>query len=1031
MSNLATIVNNILADSGIDDINVVVTTGSYSNPAWITSLAWTKITGAPSNIVTGTGTSGQISFWNGTTTQAGDNGLLWNNSSKLLRVVNGGIEINNGSSTGLLYKRGDAFDFSIENSTGNLEFFNYGADDRIMRLVKSTNRVSIGNDPSPTSKLFVRGVGSTSATFSFNIVNSSLTNLLSVRDDGQVSTSGDILMNSNLVATQSWVNSQGFVTGGPFAALNGNTSNSFGVFELTYAATTFNPAAAPRTTLNPMSVKMWNNYFNGTGLGSDYGTVMEYYSLGAHVDSQVYFDAGGGSWYRSASYAAGWQAWKEYITSANIGSQSVSFATTAGSITGQANSATITAATAATANTIVLRDGNGDIYSRYSFSSYVNTSDNDEAGITRFVIKNGDNYHRSATTTVAADIIRGVASGSWGISITGNAATATILQTARTLTIGGTGKAFNGSANVAWSLSEIGVPSKSGEGAIGTWGINITGNANSVTNGVYTTGDQTIGGLKTFSSTVTANRYSGINSLILNNYTTLNPSSNVFLYSQPNDRDAWIFLDSADTASNWGLYHRQIDSAVGGLPGNSIGFIGGGASTLQAYISLANGDAYFRGTTTIGGNISAANLSGTNTGDQTNISGSATSLNSSNFIERNGETNYNTSFEATPAGTARYIGDVGGGANNPGNTWWVVQNFRHSNSSNFWGTQVAWGWEDNQNRLATRNVSGGSYGAWVYYLNSANFNSYAPTLTGGGASGTWGISITGAADSVNGLTLTSSANNLNPDNVTQNQIGYNTSVALFGQTDGGLYSSAYSSAWIHQIFGDFRTGQIAIRGKNNNTWQAWRTVLDSSNYNSYAPTLTGGGATGTWAINISGNASSATNAGNSNTVANLSPPLFFNNMGQPHTAYNDANNVGDFGVRYINGTANSPNTGSSQYYGFTLGLGADYAFSSYASQFYWGRFGNPYVSVRFNEGGAWGAWSKIWAGYADSAGSVAWTNVSGRPTALSAFTNDTGFISNSSDAFPSIPRTNFIVTLTAAEYAALSPKQTDTLYVVV
>jgi hypothetical protein len=47
MSNLATIVNNILADSGIDDINVVVTTGSYANPPWITSLAWSKITGSP------------------------------------------------------------------------------------------------------------------------------------------------------------------------------------------------------------------------------------------------------------------------------------------------------------------------------------------------------------------------------------------------------------------------------------------------------------------------------------------------------------------------------------------------------------------------------------------------------------------------------------------------------------------------------------------------------------------------------------------------------------------------------------------------------------------------------------------------------------------------------------------------------------------------------------------------------------------------------------------------------------------------
>lgn len=138
-------------------------------------------------------------------------------------------------------------------------------------------------------------------------------------------------------------------------------------------------------------------------------------------------------------------------------------------------------------------------------------------------------------------------------------------------------------------------------------------------------------------------------------------------------------------------------------------------------------------------------------------------------------------------------------------------------------------------------------------LHAGNYNSYSPTLTGGGASGTWGISISGNAVSVSGLTITSSAGGINPDSVTQNQIGYNTSVNLFGQTDGGLYSSAHSSSWIHQIYGDFRTGQIAIRGKNNGTWQSWRTVLDSGNYNSYSPTLTGGGASGTWDISVTGN----------------------------------------------------------------------------------------------------------------------------------------------------------------------------------
>jgi hypothetical protein len=41
-------------------------------------------------------------------------------------------------------------------------------------------------------------------------------------------------------------------------------------------------------------------------------------------------------------------------------------------------------------------------------------------------------------------------------ALSGNATTATTLQTARTFTIGATGKTFNGSANVTWTLAEIG-----------------------------------------------------------------------------------------------------------------------------------------------------------------------------------------------------------------------------------------------------------------------------------------------------------------------------------------------------------------------------------------------------------------------------------------------------------------------------------------------------------------------------------------------------------------------------------------------
>ena len=102
----------------------------------------------------------------------------------------------------------------------------------------------------------------------------------------------------------------------------------------------------------------------------------------------------------------------------------------------------------------------------------------------------------------------------------------------------------------------------------------------------------------------------------------------------------------------------------------------------------------------------------------------------------------------------------------------------------------------------------------------------------------------------------------------------------------------------------------------------------------------------------------------------LGAVIIFNNMNQSHGTYTDANLVGDFGFRYLQGATNGPAIPSAtQYYGMTLGLGAEYGFASYASQFYWPRQGTgglPYPSVRFKEAGSWSAWSKIYAGWADA-----------------------------------------------------------------
>ena len=124
--------------------------------------------------------------------------------------------------------------------------------------------------------------------------------------------------------------------------------------------------------------------------------------------------------------------------------------------------------------------------------------------------------------------------------------------------------------------------------------------------------------------------------------------------------------------------------------------------------------------------------------------------------------------------------------------------------------------------------------------------------------------------------------------------------------------------------------------------------------------------------------------GNAATVSNLTATQLYNNMGEGHstrTTFDASTPSYGFGYRFVQGSTNGPGTGGSQFYSWYIGLGDQYPATgagSYGAMFAVDRnVSTPYLSVRYNENNGFTSWRKMYAGYADSAGSVSGANVSG------------------------------------------------------
>jgi hypothetical protein len=150
-----------------------------------------------------------------------------------------------------------------------------------------------------------------------------------------------------------------------------------------------------------------------------------------------------------------------------------------------------------------------------------------------------------------------------------------LLGSNKTITIGSTSTTLGGT-----STSLAGLTSVTSTAFTGSLQGGISGNAATVTNGVYTTGDQSIAGVKTFSDTLKVLKGSRTLTIGQDYANHINWDSNV---------------DLALNISNGG---------TGGIV-----FFGGGSSSKFSVTSAGVG--------AFAGNLTAANLSGTNTGDET------------------------------------------------------------------------------------------------------------------------------------------------------------------------------------------------------------------------------------------------------------------------------------------------------------------------------------------------------------------------------------------------------------------------------
>jgi hypothetical protein len=140
------------------------------------------------------------------------------------------------------------------------------------------------------------------------------------------------------------------------------------------------------------------------------------------------------------------------------------------------------------------------------------------------------------------------------------------------------------------------------------------------------------------------------------------------------------------------------------------------------------------------------------------------------------------------------------------------------------------------------------------------------------------------------------------------------------------------------------TGTMEFRNNTDGgTWQPWKTVLTNTNYTNYSPSLTGGGASGTWGISVTGSSGSTTGS----AATSGSAGALYANTGAVSSGLQVWNEISN--------TTLNPDAG--WYYGLRMGHGD-------AATYYSATLAIPFFAdglyMRRKTGGTDTAWRRFW-----------------------------------------------------------------------